>query len=130
MNDFVDRLITLFESYLVVSGSVFRIRLMLALYFEFDVLLLLIRISSRLYCLQRRPAKPFEFCDWNMMSFLSSMLHFLGEVVGGGGGIDSGSVSWWFLEVLCCSLFESLCSSLVTFDVRICICSCISLYFI
>ena len=65
-----------------------------------------------------------------MVSFLGSMQDFLGKDVGGGDEIHWGLVSCWLLEVLRCSLFESLCFSLATSDVRIFICSCISWYFI
>ena len=50
-NDFGDRLITFLQGsewYLIVTGSVFRIWLTFALYYELDVLLLLIWILSLL----------------------------------------------------------------------------------
>ena len=65
-----------------------------------------------------------------MVSFLGSMQYFLGKDVGDGDEINSGLVSCWFLKVLRCSLFESLCFSLATSGARIFICSCISWYFI
>ena len=66
---------------------------MFALYFEFDVLLLLIWNLSHPCCLQRLPASFFNFANQKWCCFFGSMWYFFGEDAAGGNGIDSGSVS-------------------------------------